>query len=209
MDLSFRSMATLGIIIGGLAWFMDSPGESKLASREPNASERKATRVNKSYKPDIAHAGVGAREEDLSNVNIKNDEEVIDASVGANVDQESARPADSEIFEKIRLEISQQLSEGNVDTALDFAEKKLAETLNSGSEEASSIEYLHDFILQHVDDPGDKVNVTVTAMKALQDENLKRVIFEKFQNTAPHLIDDLEGELEAEGIRYSNEDASR
>lgn len=204
MDLSFRSMATLGMIIGGLAWFVDSPSESQMADRFPNASERKATRVSRSYKPNLDQVGLSQREVEAEGVQIKNDEEVIDSVVETNMRQEEARPADSEAFEKIRLEISQQLSEGNVDSAIDFAEKKLEETLGSESAEASSIEYLHDFILQHVDDPADKVNVTVTAMKGVQDESLKQVIFEKFQNTTPQLIEELESELDAEGIRYEN-----
>lgn len=193
MDLSFKSLATVGIVIGGIAWFVDDSTPAD-ASRKPTAAFKDSRTFKKeAYKPQL-----DSFSQEREEVVVESDQ-APQATVAEEVAQEEARPA-APNFETVRLEITQHLAQGDVDTAVNFAEKKLEESLQSNSSEMSSIGYLHEFILQHTDDPEEKLNVTVNALKGSQDANVRRFIYERFQNAAPAMMEDLDGELDAAGI---------
>ncbi len=205
MDLSFKSLATVGILLGGLGWFFDDSAPTK-TSRKPTASEKSARKVKTTpYQPSLEKLDTERAEEIVPEVNVVQDEIIIeesaaDAAVSVNTGEGRDLEAEGRDFENIRREITQHLTDGNVDTAIDFAERKLEETLKDSNAEGNSISYLHEFIMQHSDSPDDELEVTLTALKGAQNASIKRHIYDKFQNHAPNMLEDLNRELDAAGV---------
>jgi hypothetical protein len=194
MDLSVKSLATAGVFIGCLAWFLDD-STPKNASRKPSASFKDSRSFKKTaYKPKLDEFSAQREEEVVTQDDLQEG-----VSAVHEVATEEARPSGVS-FENLRLEITQHLSQGDVDSAVNYAEKKLEESLASSSSEMSSIGYLHEFIMQHVDDPEEKINVTMSALKGTQDANVRRYIYERFQRNSPDMMEELDGELDAASI---------
>jgi len=205
MDLSFKSLATVGILLGGLGWFFDDSAPTK-ASRKPTASEKSARKVKAvPYQPSLEKLDAERSEEIATEVNVVQDEVIVegdsaDEAISVDANDASAVAVENRDFENIRREITQHLTDGNVDSAIDFAERKLEETLKDTAAEDNSISYLHEFIMQHADNPDDELDVTLTALKGAQNANVRRHIYDKFQNHAPNMLEDLNRELDAAGV---------
>lgn len=202
MDLSFKSLATIGILLGALGWFFDDSTPSE-ASRKPTAIGKGSRNFRKAeaYKPNLNVLNTTRAAE--AEVNVVNDG---DAQADEIILEEQAHPVnearavDTSDFENIRREITQHLTEGNVDSALDFAEKKLEETLKQADTGDNSVSYLHEFIMEHADNPDHEMDVTLTALKGTQNASVRRSILDKFQNHSPNMVDDLNRELDAAGV---------
>lgn len=202
MDLSFKSLATVGILVGGLGWFFDDSAPTK-ASRKPTASSKSTKRVKAvPYQPSLERLDSERAEE--TEVNVVQDEIIVESNndeiVSVDASDEAVVSVENRDFENIRREITQHLTEGNVDGAIDFAERKLEETLKDSAAEDNSISYLHEFIMQHADNPDEELDVTLTALKGAQNANVRRFIYDKFQNHAPGMVEDLNRELDAAGV---------
>ncbi|MEZ4814753.1 MAG: hypothetical protein R3A80_06040 [Bdellovibrionota bacterium] len=197
MDFSFKSLATIGIMVGAVAWFFEEPAPKKANSRKPTAIGRASSGNVEVYKPSVKQLmGTRRNQEAELNTEIVVEDDQIDIAEGAEPAVVEGRPA----FEKYQEEIKGYLVDGNVDIAIDFAERKLEETLKSPNMEISSVGYLHEFIMQHVDDPDEELNVTVAALKGAPSPSVRRYLYDRFQNHSPNMMEDLDRELDAVGV---------
>lgn len=209
-DNSFKSLAVIGMCLGFAAWLFT--GKAPTASRAPSAASvevQARVKSEASYVPSIPTTD--ERDSEVS-VSVTNDAAAPTApnnEAGAEIKDGEAVAVSNENssaseYSATRNEIAKILAQGDVEAALEVAEKKLEETVQVQNPEIAYVGYLHEFIMENSDDPDTEVNVTISAMKGTQDRNVRKFIYDKFQSYSPQLVEDLDRELDSAGISVTN-----
>ncbi len=193
-DLSLKSLAVTGMLIGGGFWALGRSQAIGNAERSPTASSqaKRSFKINtqETYRPSISEF---SQERPVEEQNVRVDP----ATTGTEpVAQANAATVD---FANTRSEITKNLAHGDIDNALDIAERKLEEVINSSSTDMAYIGYLHEFVMQNAEDAETELSVTVSALRSSQDPNVRKFIYDKFNTYAPELVERLDGELDSIG----------
>jgi hypothetical protein len=182
------------MLIGFAFWLFSPTKSSSSSERNPNAQGTAQEVV----------AAKGKRELYIPNIptnQLRSDEEEVqrveDVAEGV-APQEASLDINAD-FENTRLEITRNLANGDLDMALNVAQAKLLER-SQNSQEVNYIAYLHDFILQNSDNPDQSFSATISALRASNNQNVKKFLYDRYVAYAPDLAYDLDRELQQVGV---------
>lgn len=197
-DLSFKSLAVTGMLIGGAFWALGRSQALDNAERAPSAASqvKRQFKSEGQYRPSI-HEFNQDRPAEEQNVRV-DDATAQTETLGTNPTPAAQQSAAD--FAQTRTEISKSLAHGEIDVALDIAERKLEEVVGTPNSDMAYIGYLHEFVMQNAENAETELDVTISALKNSQDPNVKKFIYERFNTYAPELLDRLDSELDAAAI---------